>query len=228
MDTGFYSGHWGEFPLWGWSSWGAWKHNNSTPLVIKPCIEVQKIIPEWIKLGFEGSCCTTQLASPCWGLLNWQSKFCSAGSGDSIPCHRTPSGVWVCQVCRGSWTRLCPRCCGSSQQKEQEMLLHLLSRPEMGTILNVLFMNLVIYWSAVGLLHVFLLLLHRGFRESSNTVPTQSGQGDFEVSILKSSLFHSKDNVPACLVCPCASNPAAEIQHFWAQCSSDLSCCHPP
>lgn len=62
--TGFYSGPWWEFPLWGQSSQRAWKHNNfNTSLVRKFCIEVEKIIPEWIKAGFEGSCCTTQLAS---------------------------------------------------------------------------------------------------------------------------------------------------------------------
>lgn len=68
------------------------------------------------------------------------------------------------------------------------MLLHLLTGPEIETILNALFMNLVIYLCTVGLLHVFLLLFHWGARESSNTIQTQSGQGDFEVSILKSSL----------------------------------------
>lgn len=35
-------------------------------MIIKLCIGVLKIIPEWIKLGSEGSCYTAQLTSPCW------------------------------------------------------------------------------------------------------------------------------------------------------------------
>lgn len=44
---------------------------------------------------------------------------------------------------QGDTQQVCPHCCVPSQQKEKEMLLHLLSEPEIGTTLNVLLMNSV-------------------------------------------------------------------------------------
>lgn len=67
MDTGFILDT-GENSLCGDGAQGRLGNTTiSTHLIIKPCTRVQKIIPEWIKLGFEGSCCTSQLGKSLLG-----------------------------------------------------------------------------------------------------------------------------------------------------------------